>query len=75
MDHQRQTTGFLLLSLICLCAACHAQIHRLLSIWKWLPAVLLEFWTEQHPGVPVQLQISLSAQLELPFEGREVSRA
>ncbi len=37
--------------------------------------LLAELWAEQHPGVPVQLQISLSAQLDLPFEGREVSRA
>ncbi len=60
--------------LITLCAACHAQIHRLLSLWKWIPELLAELWAEQHPGVPLQLQIKLSAQLELPFEGREVPR-
>ena len=58
--------------LIVLCAACHAQVHRLLSIWKWIPAVLADLWAEQHPGSPVQLQIQLSAQLELNFQGGEV---
>ena len=57
------------------CAACHAQVHRLLSIWKWIPALLVELWAEQHPGIPVQLQIQLSAQLELNFGGRELSAA
>jgi hypothetical protein len=46
--------------LLCLCAACHAQVHRLLSIWKWIPALVAELWAEQHPGAPVQLQIELN---------------
>jgi len=73
--HHREAGSNLPSLLICLCAACHAQVHRLLSLWKWIPELLAELWAEQHPGVPVQLQISLSAQLEMPFEGREASRA
>jgi len=73
--HHRQPGANLPSLLICLCAACHAQVHRLLSLWKWIPESLAELWAEQHPGVPVQLQIPLSAQLELPLEGREGSRA
>ena len=46
------------------------QVHRLLSLWKWIPTALVELWAAQHPGVPIQLQIELSAQFELPFEGR-----
>lgn len=57
--------------LLCLCAACHAQLHRLLSIWKWIPALVAELWAEQHPGAPVQLQIEL--QIELKLRGREVA--
>jgi hypothetical protein len=57
--------------LLCLCAACHARVHRLLSIWKWIPALLAELWIEQHPGAPVQMQFE-EAQLGLPLEGREV---
>jgi hypothetical protein len=55
--------------LITICAACHAQVHHLLSIWKWIPALLVELWVEQHPGAPVQLQIEL--QLDLKLGGRE----
>jgi|SRR5208282_2566690 len=73
--HHHQPGSNLPSLLMCLCAACHAQVHRLLSLWKWVPELLAGLWAEQHPGVPVQLQISLSAQLELPFEEREPSRA
>jgi hypothetical protein len=55
--------------LIALCAACHARIHRLLALWKWIPAHLAELWAEQHPGVPVQLQFDIQSQMELPFGG------
>jgi len=72
--HHRQPGRNTLSLLISLCAACHAQVHRLLSICKWIPATLLELWVEQHPDVPLQLQMELSAQLELQFEGREVGR-
>ncbi len=57
--------------LITVCAACHARIHRLLSLWKWIPALLAELWTEQHPGVPVQLQFEVPVQRELGFEERQ----
>jgi hypothetical protein len=45
--------------LITACAACHARIHRLLAVRVWLPDRLIELWTEQHPGAPVQLQLPL----------------
>jgi len=72
--HHRQAGNHTPSLLIALCAACHAQVHRLLSIWKWIPALVAELWAEQHPGVPLQLQIKLSAQLELNFGGREASQ-
>jgi hypothetical protein len=39
-----------------------------------LSAILLQrdIWAEQHPGLPVQLQIQVSTQLDLNFQGREV---
>jgi hypothetical protein len=60
--------------LITICAACHAQVHHLLSIWKWIPALVADLWIEQHPGLPVQLQFGLSAQFELNFRGREFTK-
>jgi hypothetical protein len=58
--------------LITVCAACHARVHRMLSIWKWIPALLVELWVEQHPGSPVQMQFEeASGQLRLQLEGRE----
>ena len=43
-------------SLITLCAACHARLHRLKGMSRWIPPALVELWAEQHPGVPAQLQ-------------------
>ena len=42
--------------LVTLCAGCHARVHRLAALRCWLPPVFLEFWEEQHPGVPRQWQ-------------------
>ena len=39
-------------SLITLCAVCHARLHRLGAIHRWVPEPLLELWAEQHPGAP-----------------------
>ena len=44
-------------ALITLCRACHARLHRLRAIDRWVPAVLEELWAEQHPGSPRQLQL------------------
>jgi hypothetical protein len=45
--------------LVTLCAACHARVHRLSAIRRWVPGPLVELWIEQHPGVAVQLQFFL----------------
>ena len=42
-------------ALITLCRGCHARLHRLRAIDRWVPAVLEELWAEQHPGAPRQL--------------------
>lgn len=46
--------------LITLCGGCHARIHHLAAIRRWIPEPVVELWTEQHPGIPVQLQFSLA---------------
>lgn len=48
--HQREL-------LVTVCAACHARIHRLTAVRLWIPEPLVVLWAEQHPGVPVQLQL------------------
>jgi hypothetical protein len=45
--------------LITVCPACHARIHRLAAIRHYVPEELVPFWTEQHPGVALQLQLAL----------------
>jgi 5-methylcytosine-specific restriction endonuclease McrA len=45
--------------LVTLCARCHARVHRLQTLRCWLPASILEFWEEQHPLAPRQLQFDL----------------
>ena len=44
-------------SLITLCRACHARLHRLGAIDRWVPELLGDLWAEQHPGAPRQLQL------------------
>ncbi len=43
-------------ALITLCAACHARLHRLEGMKRWIPRALVELWGEQHPGVAIQRQ-------------------
>lgn len=45
--------------LITLCPACHAVVHKLQAHRRWLPVSLLELWREQHPALPVQLQLDI----------------
>ena len=44
-------------SLITLCRACHARLHRLRAIDRWVPELLEELWAEQHPRSPHQPQL------------------
>ena len=46
---------------ITVCAACHARLHRLAALRIWIPELLIALWAEQHPGVPVQLQLPVAA--------------
>ena len=48
--------------LVTLCAACHARVHRLSAIRRWLPEDLVELWREQHPGLPEQMQFALTTE-------------
>ena len=43
--------------LITLCRACHARLHRLGAIDRWVPELLSDLWAEQHPRSPRQLQL------------------
>jgi hypothetical protein len=47
--------------LITVCAGCHARLHRLAALRAWIPELLIVLWVEQHPGVPVQLQLPVAA--------------
>ena len=44
-------------ALITLCRGCHARLHRLRAIDRWVPDLLVQLWAEQHPGSPLQLQL------------------
>jgi hypothetical protein len=56
--------------LVTLCAACHARVHRL-ALRCWLPEDLINLWTEQHPGIPVQMQF----RLPLVYAGQKAAAA
>ena len=47
--------------LVTVCAACHARLHRLAAVRVWIPEALVVLWAEQHPGIPVQLQLPVAA--------------
>jgi hypothetical protein len=45
--------------LVAVCARCHAVIHRLEQLDRYLPLALIELWREQHPAARVeQLQLA-----------------
>ena len=43
--------------LITLCIRCHVRLHRSRRLRYWVPEALLGLWREQHPAVPLQLQL------------------
>jgi hypothetical protein len=43
--------------LICLCPRCHARIHRLKVLRRYISPFLGLLWREQHPDAPEQLLI------------------
>jgi hypothetical protein len=57
--HHRQPGCHDLDRLITICAACHARVHRLSAVRRWIPEALAPLWAEQHPGRPFQLQFPL----------------
>jgi hypothetical protein len=61
--HHRQPGRHDLDRLITVCAACHARVHRLSAVRRWIPEALAPLWAEQHPGAPLQLQLPLEALL------------
>jgi hypothetical protein len=61
--HHRQPGCHDLDRLITVCAACHARVHRLSAVRRWIPETLAPLWAEQHPGSPLQLQLPLEALL------------
>jgi hypothetical protein len=61
--HHRQPSCHDLDRLITVCAACHARMHRLCAVRRWIPEALAPLWAEQHPGRPLQLQFPLEALL------------
>ena len=44
-------------ALITLRRACHARLHRLRAIDRWVPDLLETLWAEQHPGAPRELRL------------------
>jgi hypothetical protein len=47
--------------LIAICARCHAIVHRLQRLDRYLPPFLIELWREQHAeAAPEQLQLEWS---------------
>jgi 5-methylcytosine-specific restriction endonuclease McrA len=58
--HHRRPGLHALPWLVTLCPACHAVVHRLRARRRFLPDPLLRLWREQHPAVPLQLQLQMA---------------
>lgn len=43
-------------ALVTLCPGCHARLHKLRALRRYLPPHLVPLWVEWHPQVAVQLQ-------------------
>ena len=54
--------------LITLCISCHVRLHRYRGLSRWIPNVLLELWSEIHPGQPLQLQLPLAVSTRVANE-------
>jgi hypothetical protein len=52
--------------LITLCIRCHVRLHRSRRLRYWVPEALLGLWREQHPAVPLQLQLPFAASSDIP---------
>jgi hypothetical protein len=59
--HRRRTGVHQRRLLITLCAACHARVHRLRALRRWIEPALVPIWHEQHPDAPVQLPFDLDS--------------
>src|SRR5215471_10607509 len=46
-------------TLVTLCAGCHARVHRTRILSRWLPEILVDLWREWHPNAVEQLQLPL----------------
>jgi hypothetical protein len=60
--------------LITLCISCHVQLHRYRGISRWVPKVLLELWSEIHPGQPLQLQLPFAVSTRAVNEKARLTR-
>ncbi len=50
--HHRRPSNRSSSLVVTLCRACHARLHRLQAIDRWVPELLKTLWAEQHPGTP-----------------------
>lgn len=50
-------------TLITLCRACHARLHRRYQLPGWASPLLVALWKEQHRGWPLQLNFAWAESL------------
>jgi 5-methylcytosine-specific restriction endonuclease McrA len=55
--HHRVPERSKLNSMLSLCPACHAKVHRTNAVLSLMPPLLLELWREQHPKGHEQIQL------------------
>ena len=58
--HHRKPAVNELAWLITVCARCHAVVHRLQRLDRYLPPLLLDLWREQHPKAAAAEQLALA---------------
>ena len=63
--HHRVPGKSLLGTMISLCPACHAKVHRTKAVLSEMPPLLLTLWREQHPGGHEQTRLDFRPLLPL----------
>ncbi len=58
--HHRVPGRSALRTMISLCPACHAKVHRTKAVMSEMPSLLLTLWREQHPQGHEQTRLDFS---------------
>jgi hypothetical protein len=74
--HHRVPGKSILNLMISRCPECHAKVHRIKAMLRFMPPLLAKLWREQHPLGSEQMMLNFSADKPIagPFRCSQTSR-